>query len=103
MSDARHHHKDWCSCQNCTYDRARIARRLPMPSVKRVQDEPSYRPGLYLALDEIAETVAVYASDFMEAPRETTRREAERAECDHWNARRMVVCPDCGDDWEECE
>jgi len=103
MSDTRRRHKDGCSCQNCTYDRARIDRRLPVPSVKRVDIGSFRRPGLTLAMDEIAETVAVYASDFMEAPRETTRREAERAECDHWNARRMVVCPDCGDDWEECE
>lgn len=92
MSDTRRSHKDGCSCEACVYDRARL--RLPIASVRRI---PDYRrPGLTLAMDQIAETVAAYWRE----PDEERATDGVM-ECDHWHARRMVVCPDCGEDWEE--
>jgi hypothetical protein len=47
-------------------------------------------------MDQIAETVAAYWGE----PDEERATDGVM-ECDHWHARRMVVCPDCGEDWEE--
>lgn len=99
MSTERRAHKDSCSCQACVYQRAKL--RLPVAQVRRV--EPSYRPGLYLAMDEIAETVATYAPDDWSGSCEDARRALVRAMaegCEHWHAREVCVCPDCGETWD---
>lgn len=99
MSAERRAHKDSCSCQACVYQRAKL--RLPVAQVRRVQDEPSYRPGLYLALDEIAELVATYAPDDWSGSCEDARRAIGRTmACGHWHAREIVLCPDCGETWD---
>jgi hypothetical protein len=81
-STTRRHHAD-CSCQSCLYFRA----GLPLPRVA-----PALR-GLDIALDQIAEIVAL-APDNWSGPREDTRRRG----CHHFDAQAVWVCPDCGEE-----
>ena len=97
--NARRLHRDGCSCSYCTYDRAGLT--PPIPTVR-----PVWPVGLSIAMDQIAETVAAHAPDDWSGSREDARRAAggvSVGDCAHWNARNVWLCPDCGEDWEDCQ
>jgi len=95
--NARRLHRHDCSCEVCTYTRARLT--PPVPTIR-----PVWHVGLSVAMDQIAETVAAHAPDDWSGSREDARRAAggvSVGDCGHWNARYIAICPDCGEEFEE--